>query len=294
MSHQTQTSRARIAPLGFGLAIAAMALAHAGPARAQDADLGTASAETCNVTGGVTVRLLGLTTTWPIGCLNPTRQIASGADDAALADTTVVGVPAVANVATVRAPFGDSTWSDEPNTTALTVDAGAAAVDLVQDMVRSGDVRGLLRCATTTGNATIECIAGTTIGLLTINGQPVAIPPDPIPFNHTIAVADLPVRLTLAGLPAISLRLGGRVVINQLSVRGIGTSSAEVAHAPLHVELRGTTQVLGLGLLDVEIRVTDAGTVKWFNAEKGFGFIAQEGGPDIFLDSRDLGTHSRR
>ena len=25
------------------------------------------------------------------------------------------------------------------------------------------------------------------------------------------------------------------------------------------------------------------GTVKWFNAEKGFGFIAQEGGEDVFV-----------
>ncbi len=25
------------------------------------------------------------------------------------------------------------------------------------------------------------------------------------------------------------------------------------------------------------------GTVKWFNAEKGFGFITQEGGSDIFV-----------
>jgi cold shock protein len=25
------------------------------------------------------------------------------------------------------------------------------------------------------------------------------------------------------------------------------------------------------------------GTVKWFNGEKGFGFIAQEGGPDVFV-----------
>ena len=26
-----------------------------------------------------------------------------------------------------------------------------------------------------------------------------------------------------------------------------------------------------------------AGTVKWFSAEKGFGFIAQEGSPDFFV-----------
>ena len=25
------------------------------------------------------------------------------------------------------------------------------------------------------------------------------------------------------------------------------------------------------------------GTVKWFNADKGFGFISHEGGPDVFV-----------
>jgi CspA family cold shock protein len=26
-----------------------------------------------------------------------------------------------------------------------------------------------------------------------------------------------------------------------------------------------------------------SGTVKWFNSEKGFGFIQQENGPDVFV-----------
>jgi CspA family cold shock protein len=29
-------------------------------------------------------------------------------------------------------------------------------------------------------------------------------------------------------------------------------------------------------------QMATTGTVKWFNDEKGFGFIAQENGPDVF------------
>jgi cold shock protein len=29
--------------------------------------------------------------------------------------------------------------------------------------------------------------------------------------------------------------------------------------------------------------VTEKGTVKWFNNEKGFGFITRQSGPDVFV-----------
>ncbi len=32
-----------------------------------------------------------------------------------------------------------------------------------------------------------------------------------------------------------------------------------------------------------EFMAQETGTVKWFNAEKGFGFIAREGGADVFV-----------
>ena len=31
-----------------------------------------------------------------------------------------------------------------------------------------------------------------------------------------------------------------------------------------------------------------SGTVKWFNAEKGYGFISPESGPDLFVHFREI------
>ena len=36
------------------------------------------------------------------------------------------------------------------------------------------------------------------------------------------------------------------------------------------------------------------GTVKWFNSEKGYGFIAQETGPDLFVHHSEIDSSGFR
>lgn len=36
------------------------------------------------------------------------------------------------------------------------------------------------------------------------------------------------------------------------------------------------------------------GTVKWFNAEKGYGFISQEGGDDLFVHYSEIQSSGYR
>ncbi len=36
------------------------------------------------------------------------------------------------------------------------------------------------------------------------------------------------------------------------------------------------------------------GTVKWFNESKGFGFLSQEGGPDVFVHHSEIRAEGYR
>lgn len=44
-----------------------------------------------------------------------------------------------------------------------------------------------------------------------------------------------------------------------------------------------------LGFLSMSTQ-TNTGTVKWFNADKGFGFIEQEKGPDVFVHYSNISS----
>ncbi|GAA2240774.1 hypothetical protein GCM10010145_03200 [Streptomyces ruber] len=54
--------------------------------------------------------------------------------------------------------------------------------------------------------------------------------------------------------------------------------------------------ISGWGLcLHEEEQVMAQGTVKWFNSEKGFGFIQQDGGgPDVFAHYSNIATQGFR
>jgi CspA family cold shock protein len=63
---------------------------------------------------------------------------------------------------------------------------------------------------------------------------------------------------------------------------------------PLFQDSFGEGKVRSLFNLRFIMSDVVTGTVKWFNDEKGFGFLAQENGPDVFVHFRAINGTGRR
>jgi CspA family cold shock protein len=59
-----------------------------------------------------------------------------------------------------------------------------------------------------------------------------------------------------------------------------GEAGQEDQAPPPRVEAAKSNGVIDPGLKELQVA---RGTVKWFNEAKGFGFISQEGGEDVFV-----------
>lgn len=231
-------------------------------ASAQNADLTSASVNTCNVKGSVSITVLGVTTTQPITCINPSQKTAPGNDEDSTTGNVNVGVPSVVNVADLAAPYGESNYVNGPNETLLVGATTADDARLVQEIISASGVRGLLSCESATGEGSVRCSAGTEIAQLLINGQAVTLPPSPIPLNYPVAIVGGAVQITVPGLGPISVPVSGSLTLNEVITHGAGTQQLTFEHAPLHARLKGQVEVAGMGIIGLTVDVVDYSDLK--------------------------------
>jgi hypothetical protein len=240
--------------------VGVMTLAHAPHARAQSSRIVSASVETCNVRAVVRTTVLGVTTTAPLACINPTARAAPGEDRDELVGALTVGVPAVVSVVTATGPEGASSWVDAPQRTRLVGETGTAALSIAQGGIQITGVTGRLTCESESDGDVISCAAETTVGSVTVAGRAVSLPASPLPVNHTIAVSGLRLTVGVLGLQ-LSIPVTGELVLNGVTIaKQVGEFRFE--HAPLALNLRGSVQALGLGLVGIELEMLDFAAIE--------------------------------
>lgn len=241
-------------------------------AAAQSSDLKAGVASSCNIKGTLTLTVLGIASTRVLTCLNPTEQShRAGGDDSSITGDLIAGVPGLVNLASVKAPYGQSDYSILPGTTVLTVHAGADEISLIQNQIQSSGVDGSTECVASTGDNIVHCAVDMTLANLTVNGQPVQIPASPIPFNSRIAIADLHIQVEVLGIGLVDIPLSGYMYLNRIRIQSDSSSQMQLKHSPLSVELQGHVSVLGIGLVDARISLDDYGETRIRNASTGQG-----------------------
>lgn len=217
---------------------------------------------TCNIQGSVKVTVGSVTKSYQLACVNPTAQDATGQDDSELVGTTQLGVPAVANIAEVSAPFAASERLESPDSILFGAYAGASGVGMVQGGVMATDVAGWTSCAIPTQYADLHCDVAMTIGTLVVGGQVVPVPSGPIPINTQIPIVNLGLAVNLAGfgglpgLGVVNVPLQGTLTLNNLAITEVGTNALRIEHAPIALEAAGGLFV-GAIAVAVEIKVED-------------------------------------
>jgi len=237
---------------------------------AQNADLTSASVNTCNVKGSVSITVLGVVTTVPVTCINPSQETSPGNDEESVTGNVIADVPGVVRVADLAAPYGESNYVNAPNKTWLAGGTNVEDASLVQGMVAASGVRGLVICESNTGDSTLHCSAYTEIAQLSVNGQAVTLPPAPIPLNHTLAVTGGAVQITVLGIP-VSVPVSGSLTLSEVTSSGVGTPNLTIEHAPLHVRVNGSVNVAGIGVVGLAVDVMDWSTANWATSTHNWG-----------------------
>jgi hypothetical protein len=146
---------------------------------------------------------------------------------------------------------------DAPQTTDLDGDVEATTLRIAQGGIQISGLTGHLTCQSESDGDLVSCAAETTVGTITVAGRSVALPAQPLPVNHPIAIAGLQLGVSVLGLQ-LAIPVTGQLVLNQVKVVKTVATDSELAfeHAPLALTLRGSVHLLGLGLIAVELEVT--------------------------------------
>lgn len=67
------------------------------------------------------------------------------------------------------------------------------------------------------------------------------------------------------------------------NIQGLAREGGWFPSEGITIVIRGDLSFGTMGTLRKEVVIMANGTVKWFNEQKGFGFIEQENGPDVFV-----------
>ncbi|MFK3648936.1 hypothetical protein ACI2IY_10935 [Lysobacter enzymogenes] len=219
-------------------------------ASAQSAEVVSAGAKACALSGGVTVTVLGLNTTLPLPCTGQAQVTAPGSkENSALGlDVGLLGLVSVVklDVARQRADYTNLSGA-----TALDGRSSVAGLSLVQNLVSLEGASGALSCDSLTGSTVLQCQASADVANVRIGGGSVITVPSPLPQNFAVPVGGS-IRLVVLGIP-VEVPVGGALTLNRVDTAGVGSRNVSVSHKPVQLTLGGSVSVGGLGLIGVQV-----------------------------------------